>query len=67
MISFCVGGFTLNLLAWHNFMFYALVELGAILMVKLNGIFLRQTLCAGPFVLYANVLVKLTPEEYNCR
>ena len=37
------------------------VELGAVLLVKLNGIFFRQMLCAGPFPLYAKGFVQLTP------
>ena len=41
-------------------MFYALVELGAVLLVKLNSIFLGQKLCVSAFVLCASGLVKLT-------
>ena len=45
----------------HNFKFYALVELVTVLLVKLNSIFLRQTLCANAFALCAKRLVKLPP------
>ena len=44
----------------RNFKFYAQLELGAVLLVKLNGIFLNQMLCASAFALYASGLVKLT-------
>ena len=44
----------------HNFKLYELVELSAVLLVKLNSIFLCLTLCASAFVLCASGLVKLT-------
>ena len=44
----------------HNFKLYELVELSAVLLVKLNSIFLCLTLCASAFALCASGLVKLT-------
>ena len=38
----------------HNFKSYAPVELGTVVLVKLNGIFLCQMMSAGTFVLYTN-------------
>ena len=45
---------------WANLKFYALLELGAALLVTLNIIFLCQRLCAGAFALCTSGLVKLT-------
>ena len=50
-ISFIVGS---------SFKFHALVEFCAVLSVKLTGIFLSQTWCAGSFALCISGLVKLT-------
>ena len=36
------------------------MELGTVLLVKLNDIFLRQMISASPFTLYAKKLMKLT-------
>ena len=47
---------------WSNFKFYAMVELGAILLVKLNRIFLQQMLCASGVHLRKG-LVNLTKGE----
>ena len=52
---------------WRNFKFYAQVELGAVLLVKLNSIFLRKTLCVSTFLLCASGLVKLTPEYVDSK
>ena len=46
---------------WHNFTFYALLELDTILSVKLNGIFLWQMLFSNTFVLCVGGLVKSIP------
>ena len=40
---------------------FKLCVLGAVLLVKQNSIFLRQTMCANAFALCASGLVKLTP------
>ena len=66
MSSFCASRLTPNLLAYslkvgRIFKFYGPEELGTVLLVKLNSIFLCQMLCTGAFALYASGLVKLTP------
>ena len=38
------------------------MELGAVLLVKLNGFFVCKLMCGGTFALYAKGLVTLTPD-----
>ena len=51
----------------HYIKFYALVELGAVLLVKLKSISLCQMLCAGAIALYTSEKVKLTPAEEDLK
>ena len=44
-----------------NVKYYAPVELGAVLLLKLNGIFLPQIMSATVLLFYSKELVKLTP------
>ena len=59
----------MNLLAYwqsvkskSNFKSYVPEELGEVLLVKLNGIFLQQMMSAGAFALWASGLMKLTQD-----
>ena len=70
MRSFCASRFTLNLLAYGTehtnkswVELQVLVELGAVLLVKLNSIFLHQMLYTSAFEPCASGLVKLTPKR----